>query len=217
MKNISCNIDYIVFDLDDTLINTKNRHYQIYSDFLYLHSITPLQFQDYLNMRADGISNRGIIALHARNLVSPFEDFWKTSIENSNYLALDTCTVESLLLAELKKITATSFILLSLRSNKQTAKNQFKSFPFSALFDMVVFLKHATNTNPKANWLKKFNNSKNIRFFIGDTNSDAEASLQNNILFLGVETGWKRPFAEFIFTDINSLLNNLCYEYKAKT
>lgn len=217
MKNISCHSEYVIFDLDDTLISTKKRHFTIYTDFLLLFSFTPLNFQDYLKKRNEGLNNREIISLHSIDLTTSFEDFWTKRIEDWDYLKLDECIVDTTLLAEFKSLTETFFILLSLRSNEQTANQQFRSLPFANLFDEAVFLKHSSRDNPKKRWIQKFKKCDKIILFIGDSETDAEAAINNKISFAGVSTGWKNLNSEPIFENINDALRKITNEYQAKT
>src|SRR4051812_29766720 len=109
----------LVFDLDDTLIDTRRRHFQVVHDFLTLKEITPFSFDEYLEKRKRGtLSNIDLIRLcyPGKTLDKHFKDFWKENIESSYYLNFDTTIVDFDLLKQVS--TANDIYILSLRSNK---------------------------------------------------------------------------------------------------
>lgn len=214
IPNSSCLPDLIIFDLDDTLIDTRQRHYQVYQDFLAKHSTAPLSFPAYVSKRAGGLKNKDIIALHDAGLVTGFEEFWRGAIESPEYLSFDREIVEAELLGELKGRTSARFVILSLRSNEQTARRQFGSLPFAFLFDEAIFTGHRPGENPKTEAINNLKTNFDILFFAGDSDPDAEAAASCGIPFFGVATGWKKPEAEPVFPNINALLKNQIREFQ---
>jgi phosphoglycolate phosphatase-like HAD superfamily hydrolase len=203
-----------LFDLDDTLINTRQRHYSVYQDFLKCKGVPPLTFEKYAQLRKNGHNNKAVIATHSKDLLAPFEEFWKTSIESQQYLALDTLLVDISLLKKLKEVSQASFILLSLRSNPKTAEDQFDGLPFASFFEERLFLQHSKNYNPKIYAIRILMEQNEIEFFIGDTASDQEASEYNHITFFGTRTGWIPPSTSLIFDNINFFLKEKINEYR---
>lgn len=202
MKNL------IVFDLDDTLICTKRRHYEVYSRFLDKSHIEKMGFHDYLMLRKRGQTNSEIIRNIEPGLESSFVTFWKDFIESPEFLQMDTEIVNSSLLQQLKNVREADFQILSLRTNANTAFDQFKRFSFAHLFENVSFLVHESGGNPKVKALSQMKSMYNLLFFVGDTAADREAATLNSIPFFGVLTGLKDLHADHVSQDINELIKD---------
>ncbi|MEO8568804.1 MAG: HAD hydrolase-like protein, partial [Ginsengibacter sp.] len=115
----------VIFDLDDTLIDTQKRHFNIVKDFLKEVGKS-LDFEEYLNIRKkNNWPNSGIIKKVCPLKVDDFSSFWRLNIENMKYLKHDIEIVDTALLNELKTKRPCDFILLSLRSNPASAEEQF--------------------------------------------------------------------------------------------
>lgn len=210
MKNLSCDKKVFLFDLDDTLINTKLRHYTIISDFLIKHEIEPYDFEHYISLRNKGMSNKSVVCAKNKLLGNAFDVFWKNAIEDGKYLELDECIVNIELLEKAKKKFSANFIVLSLRSNYKSARLQFESLPFAKLFNQVIFLPHDCVVNPKKKWIKGFIENHSVLFFVGDSWSDYEAAIFNGVKFYWVSTGWHSKYGGSIaFDNINTFLQNL--------
>jgi phosphoglycolate phosphatase-like HAD superfamily hydrolase len=204
--------DAILFDLDDTLIDTKKRHYTVVSDFINNYGKS-LVFEDYLKIRKEKNWTNGQVIKNLFSLnESDFYLFWKSNIENPAYLQYDVEIVNSDLLSEFKAKYLIKFILISLRSNSKSAIEQFRKFQFSSLFDESYFLRHA-DLNPKiekVNYCKQFYRHLT---FISDSQDDCRAAQVNGIEFIGVQSGINQLKCEKQFIDINSYLLNQRNEY----
>ncbi len=196
----------IIFDLDDTLIDTRKRHFYIVADFLKIHGRL-LNFEEYVDQRKrNKWSNKELI----KNVYSlndnDFSVFWQLNIENPEYLKYDFEIVNTTLLNELKEKGSYDFILLSLRSNLKSAEDQFKKLGFSFLFDKYYFLKHAA-LNPKIEKLRSFKESYPNLTFVSDSGEDCDASAEAGVEFVGVHTGvYNNITCKNHFDDINSFL-----------
>jgi phosphoglycolate phosphatase-like HAD superfamily hydrolase len=203
------NTKAIVFDLDDTLIDTKERHFNVVKDFISAYGKT-LNFEEYLNMRKfNNWSNSEIIKQIYNLNENDFSSFWKINIERREYLNYDVEIVNNDLLMKLKSKGDYDFILLSLRSDFDTAEEQFKNFSFCFLFDKYFFLKH-NDINPKIEKLKYYKNLYKHIIFISDSQADYNAATNAGIEFIGVQSGIYHLFCNENFDNINSfLLNNI--------
>src|SRR6188768_3299153 len=96
------NTNVIVFDLDDTLIDTKKRHYNIVKDFLFSYGKS-LNFEHYLEIRkSTKLSNKQIIQQYYSLDENEFSAFWKLNIENPDYFKYDVELVDCILLKKFK-------------------------------------------------------------------------------------------------------------------
>ena len=195
----------IIFDLDDTLIDTRKRHFNIVVDFLNTHGKL-LNFEEYLDVRkSNHQTNKEFIKNVCALNENEFSLFWQLNIENPEYLKYDFEIVDSKLLKELKVNGSYDFILLSLRSNFQSAEDQFEKFSFSFLFDKHYFFKHAS-LNPKIEKLKSFKESYPNLTFVSDNREDCNAAAEAGVEFVGVQTGMYDMICKNRFDDINSFL-----------
>lgn len=199
----------IVFDLDDTLINTSKRHYNLVSDYLSKRGILALSYEQYIFVRKHNkLSNAQLLKRYYPGTEQGFEGFWIENIESSEYLHYDTELVNRFLLRKLKDKTSCSFILLSLRSNVETAEKQFSSLTFSADFSLRYFLAHAL-TNPKAVILEELKNQFDELMFIGDSHNDWISAETAGVEFRGVNTGFYTLDSPNNYSDVNQLLETL--------
>jgi len=205
----------LIFDLDDTLIDTRRRHYHIVTDFLKLNGITnSLSFNEYVNIRRENSFTNLQLLMHfysAERIEDRFKLFWKENIENPKYLSLDELIVD---LDLLKNISIENDLyILSLRSNHFNALNQVKSFPFYKLFKKILFLDYQNERNPKTNELLILRQLYHQIRFIGDSESDKEAAINSSVNFVLVLTGIYKITNTTFFFDVNNFLKtNLNHE-----
>ena len=200
----------ILFDLDDTLTDTRKRHHAVMADFLCANGKQPPDFNDYQEKRlAARQSNKEIINTLYPGLSGKFSEFWMNKIEEREYLALDAELADTRLLSGLKE-TGISMIILSLRANQPNAIEQFAGFSFSKLFDQTYFLPHGV-MNPKAAVISSLKERYSVTAMVGDANQDFEAAAQNDIPFIGVQSGWYPLKSPILFNNINSYLNQYLY------
>ncbi|CAN5496007.1 hypothetical protein BH11BAC3_BH11BAC3_01140 [soil metagenome] len=201
----------ILFDLDDTLIDTKARHFNIVSDFLRAHDKV-IDFVNYLEMRkANKMSNKQIIQQYHSLDEHEFATFWNLNIENPDYFNYDKELVNFDLLEKLKKSNTYDFILLSLRSNASAAIQQSVNFSFFSLIDEYQFLKHA-DINPKIEKMIFFKSQYDHIIFVSDSQEDCNAAAIAGVEFAGVESGMYPLACQTKFKDINSFLLKYTYD-----
>jgi phosphoglycolate phosphatase-like HAD superfamily hydrolase len=198
----------VLFDLDDTLIDTRKRHFEIVKDFVGRYS-KELNFDDYIMMRkTNNWSNSQVIQQKFGLNKDEFTLFWKRNIECRQYLEHDNEIVSYTLLENLKATGLYDFILLSLRSNPQSAEQQFQKFAFSKLFNEYAFLQHA-DVNPKILKLKYYKSLYRHLVFISDSQDDCHAATLSGVDFVGVQSGIYHLSCHTNFDDVNSFLKTL--------
>lgn len=80
----------IVFDLDGTLICSKKRLFELFSDLVESNDLT---FESYWNLKFLGYSNQDILKANfqfSASEIQLFTDNWMKNIESDNYLKMDT-------------------------------------------------------------------------------------------------------------------------------
>lgn len=199
----------LVFDLDDTLIDTKVRHYMIFKDYLQQAGLPVYGFERYLTIRKENHwSNCQMIESLYPDFREGFAAFWTKHVESNHYLRYDEELVNRQLLEEVKAQEDVKFILLSLRSNQSLASQQFSGLSFSYLFDQVFFAPHAAH-NPKVEVLKSIKKNYRSLTFLGDAESDASAAWQAGVEFCGVDTGLYELKVPDNYPNINHFLLNI--------
>jgi phosphoglycolate phosphatase-like HAD superfamily hydrolase len=200
----------ILFDLDDTLIDTKIRHYQVIRKFLEISNSNVLPcYNQYFDYRKCAVKNENIINFFSNADPDLFLKYWHENIESVDFLQFDKQIVDEVVLKNLKEKENYIFILISLRSNQMNAYNQFNKFTFSKLFDHVFFLKHKKIANPKTSVITELKKHYSILTFIGDSPTDFESSQESEVDFMGVETGWYLPGSHKTYSSINEVISKL--------
>ncbi len=179
----------IVLDLDDTLINTNFRQYEVIRSFFDLYNVKISSFQDYLDFR---ISNKASNVNYAEQYfckkidLKIYRDYFIENIEKDRFLDLDTLIVEIDLLKKLSE--EYNLVLLSLRSSYIQGIKQLEKLKLKPFFNDIYFVKHNI-INPKILILNNLKLQSNILSFVGDTVTDYEAARNCELPFIVVNTG----------------------------
>jgi phosphoglycolate phosphatase-like HAD superfamily hydrolase len=197
---------YIVLDLDDTLINTHERHYLVYKSSILMLGEMPLSSTYYFKLRKNGYSNLRVLNEFHKKNKNIFNKYWINNIESTNFLKYDKIIIDLELLKATKIDKEIKLVLLSLRSNKKNALRQINNLGLKGLFDKVFFLKHDSLINPKTDILINLKKEGSILFFAGDSISDMQAAADSSINFIGVSTGLKPISEHFTYENINEVL-----------
>ncbi|MDM1547551.1 MULTISPECIES: HAD family hydrolase [Empedobacter] len=179
----------IVLDFDDTLIDTKQRQYQVIKTFFNSYQIEISDFENYLKYRIlNKASNTDFASQYLNNEIQleDYKNYFKTRIESDDFLKYDQLIVEVELL---KKISLNyKLVLLSLRTHYNQGEKQLSQLGLKEYFSEIYFLKHH-EINPKTDILINLKQKFYPVTFIGDTISDYEAANKSEVDFYGVNTG----------------------------
>ena len=206
-----------VFDLDETLISTAKRQYSVMSDFFHSKNIEfPYNINEYSSLRKNNnLSNSDFFKIVCGNPdhFNAFRLFYSKFIESTKYLDIDSLIVDIELLAEFTSSLKIDLILISLRSNKSHSSVQLDRLNLKRFFLETIFLNHDAQENPKTHDLKRLQKIYNIVGFVGDSQSDFEASTETKIPFYKVNTGiYAYSINSEVYDNINEfLLNQLKY------
>lgn len=208
-----------IFDLDETLISTSLRQFNVIQSFVQLYFPNEkkrINYHNYLEIRkTQRISNGDFYLKYISNeFFEEFKIYFISEIEKIENLYYDSLILNIDLFKEFRKnYSKDIFVLLSLRSNEQNSLKQLEYLNLNWYFDEVYFLKHSTQ-NPKTLFLRDYIKSNQKYHFIGDSDTDYEAANSNGIIFDFVNTSIYSDKKKLIKNmDINQLLlSNLCYE-----
>jgi len=202
----------ILLDLDDTLIDTKLRQYTIIENFFKSIGKTIPNFDTYIAMRFNKqLSNRQFVDTFCNNenVLLEYNNYQEKFIESLHFLLLDSLIVNLNLMDELK-IMGFGFVILSLRKNIKNGMLQIKRLGLSRIVDEIIFVTHNDKINPKTEKIKNIIKRYNVEYFVGDSETDYESAIKNNIKFIFVETGCYSLIKELHpYPSINEFLNNL--------
>ncbi|MEY4573392.1 MAG: hypothetical protein RLZ10_2682 [Bacteroidota bacterium] len=200
----------ILLDLDETLITTLFRQYSVIKTFFDQFKFDIANFDEYITFRKTNICSNQIFVnqfINDQYILGEFRKFYLENIEEETFLEKDKLIVDLNLLKSISKYY--NLILVSLRSNKINSSNQLKQIELLNLFTEVHFSKHE-KINSKIDVVLILKKKHSILSFVGDSKTDYEAALVNEIEFIGVETGLFPLSGKFrSFETINHYLNTL--------
>ena len=204
----------IIFDLDDTLIETFFRQYSVIKSFADSKGIPfPISFAWYMQQRkSQKLSNFQLYSsiVADRSLDESFNSFYLKHIEHPDYLMLDKLLVDLGLLKKSREEDA--LILLSLRSNSVNSTAQLEKLNLFHLFDRIYFLNHNKIENPKILMIQQIKKEFAVNYFIGDSRTDWEAATESDVNFVHVKTGLESDgIASNSFDDVNTYLKKKTY------
>lgn len=177
----------IVFDLDGTLITCENK--QKYALFSILKRYG-LRSQDYINvwwkLKRNGYNTENAlleIGISSAQLIS---QEWTRIIEDFTWCSLDQPFEDSLSTLEfLKKSKRFRIILLTARKSKLQPFQAIQRFGFINLIDEIIVVNPIKAIAEKAFILRKYN----PLIYIGDTESDYNASIKAKTKFVALNRG----------------------------
>lgn len=208
----------LIVDLDDTLIDTQIRQYEVFCFVVKNHlALTPQHDKEtyYTIRREKGFSNISFLKTYYNineDSQTHFRDKWLELIEDKKFLSLDRPILKNAdALTGFSKKNSLSLILLSLRSFPERGLEQLRSLGMESWFDQVFFLQHHP-VNPKIETVRKLKEkSSNIVGLIGDSSIDKEAAELNGIPFYKVNTGIYNFVSKNEFDTINDLIENFSH------
>lgn len=160
----------IIFDLDGTLIDSKER---LYSLFQHLVPASDLTFEAYWNYKRNKIDHRKILEtryLFSEQDIISFQKKWMDMIELPRWLAFDKAFKGvTAYLMELKK--QHDLYLVTARQFETSVLMQLTDFGWIGIFTKVLV------TQQKTEKIDLINNAIDINssdWFVGDTGKDIE-------------------------------------------
>jgi phosphoglycolate phosphatase-like HAD superfamily hydrolase len=205
----------IIFDLDETLISTTKRQFQIFKDFFSMNSLNvEFDYSKYLNLRRNfRLTNSEVYSniVFNNELFNKFRIYYLNNIENLDYLSLDSLLIFDKNIIALKELMfKCDYKLVSLRSNMVNSLNQIEKIGLNHLFSEVLFLQHDLNANPKTKVIENLKEPYERIIFVGDALSDYEAACAANVEFIKVKSGlWDFEYNGIEFSDVNDFISTI--------
>jgi phosphoglycolate phosphatase-like HAD superfamily hydrolase len=180
----------IVLDLDGTLIDTAQRHYALYRRLSETFHVDVLDFDDYWNLRRDGVSNVHVLQRAGlSDAESRLTDaVWRREIESPPLLQLDRVLPGvAEWLGDWKHIV--HFALVTVRSHAEAAREQLSRLDLLRHFTGVIVVGHrADAVNIKAA-AARHHLRHSPAAWVGDTELDIEAARELGARSIGVTSG----------------------------
>lgn len=196
----------IAFDLDGTLLDSRQRHIKVMEDILKKHKID-LSAENLVIFKSDGFSNRDWLLSH-NVLQEEVEDIvqeWIENIEASYYQQFDVLYPRTIpLLKQLSKNN--DLYLITARNNRKLVYEKLRELGILTYFNDVCVVDPLDNPAlKKSNFIQTYK----IDAMIGDTEVDFNAALVAGIKFYATIDGfrserfWRKYDVELFSGEVN--------------
>ena len=197
----------IAFDLDGTLLDSRDRHKIVLDDVLKEFNIE-LDTDELLKYKAEGHNNVEWLLSKGmdKDIAAAIQTRWIELIEQPEYLAKDNLYDGIIGLLDEWSRTNELFLITG-RNNESNARQQIDRLGISQFFSNVEIVKSDSNTSTsKAAFLI----SNGINLIVGDSETDYNAACKANCSFYMLNYGfrsecfWKKKGVQS-FSDFNHL------------
>ena len=201
----------IFFDLDGTLIDSRNRLFSLFCD---LTKQKVLEFEDYWELKRSMYDHEFILKTYCNysdEQVASFNKSWLNKIESKKYLSMDV--LFSFTIEVLQELTSNKIKLhlVTARQSTENTRSELSELGINQYFSNI-FITNAQMTKSKI--IRNFDIpiTRND-LFVGDTGIDMQAGKELGLKTVAVLSGFRNRSIlqkynpEFIFDDIRSLLN----------
>jgi phosphoglycolate phosphatase len=169
----------VILDLDGPLLDGRHRHYACYRHILLAHGCTPLELDDYWDMKRRRCDRRvQLAASGAEALYDTFLRSWLELIETPAFLALDRLQAGALDKLLHWREQGVRLVLATQRHNREALLRQLADLGLDRLFQPVVICDHAEGGAGKARRVAEVlgQPTGDRRLWVGDTEVDVEAA-----------------------------------------
>jgi phosphoglycolate phosphatase-like HAD superfamily hydrolase len=208
----------IFFDLDDTLINTSERHYRVYCNIIKVLNLEePIDKNEFWKLKREGISTVNILNGIDNGILEKFSKLWIDKIEEKNYLFYDTLLQRTLSL--LSNLKDERLILLTMRNNRGNLIWEIKKLDLYDYFKSILScspLQFRDKTVPIINYI---NNNHSVTtensVIVGDSEIDIITGKKLNMTTISVSYGIRSkdillPFKpDYCLNDITEIIDTI--------
>ncbi|MDF2444976.1 MAG: family hydrolase [Moraxellaceae bacterium] len=170
----------IFLDLDGTLLEGRERHYQCYRNILEQAGFTPIGIDAYWDMKRAMTNRRELLALSgAEELYDRFLATWLATIESPEMLALDRVHDGAVSTLQQWKQQGLELVLITMRQDAKALDGQLERLGLQPLLDAVLVCSHIEGGAGKAEAIRRrFPDMALSRdsLWIGDTEADWTAA-----------------------------------------
>ncbi|MEO7561810.1 MAG: HAD hydrolase-like protein [Ferruginibacter sp.] len=197
-------VENIFFDLDGTLIDSKQRLYQLFTD---LSGQTTLNFEEYWGCKRAKQTNQAILKnmLHfSDERVTKFSSTWMRLIEDEKYLAMDTLFSDTISSLECLKTFAHLYVVTA-RQFEQKAIIQLTHLGIESYFKKILVTEQKQS---KTDLIRTVNTPALYSLIIGDTGEETNTGKELNMITVSVLTGFRNKEVlqtykpDYIFNDL---------------
>jgi len=182
----------IFLDLDETLIDTSERHYQVYCDIMNTLNLDgTINKDEFWKLKRNGIPSLEILKETDTKVLKKFSELWINNIEKRDYLLYDTPFNETYtLLSELSK---ERLILITMRNNRENLIWELKKLGLHDKFEFILSCSSLENKDKTVPLLEYIHNKKftleSNSIIVGDSEIDIITGKKFNIITLAVSYG----------------------------
>lgn len=170
----------IIFDLDGTLLDSRQRHIEVLKDCLDEIIKKSYPIQDFVVFKAKGYSTYNYLNMKLGLSDSTSHEIsarWAERIENINYLEFDKLYKDSMQALEFLYKNNQTLYLLTARKNKIALFEQIGWLKIKNYFEIIKCVSPYNAKNEKKSFLEGIS----AELMVGDTEVDIEASTQAQI------------------------------------
>ncbi|MBQ6215307.1 MAG: HAD family hydrolase [Oscillospiraceae bacterium] len=174
--------DYVFCDLDGTLLEDKQRHYECYKAIVNKYGGNCIPPDEYWNDKRDKVKRT--VLLEKSGFQGTYDDYlseWLALIETPEFLKYETLKPDTLSFLEWLGDNSEHIVLTTQRRNRENLLSQLEKLGISGYFEEV-----ASGDNKPDILDGKYNKDSLV---IGDTEADEETAERLGCTFIAVTSG----------------------------
>ena len=174
--------NYVFCDLDGTLLEDKQRHYECYKAIVKKYGGNCIPPDEYWNDKRNKVKRT--VLLEKTGFQGTYDDYlseWLALIETPEFLKYETLKPDTLSLLEWLGDNSEHIVLTTQRRNRENLLSQLEKLGISGFFEEVASGDHKTDILDG-----KYNKDSLV---IGDTEADEETAKRLGCTFIAVTSG----------------------------
>ena len=174
--------NYVFCDLDGTLLEDKQRHYECYKAIVKKYGGNCIPPDEYWNDKRNKVKRT--VLLEKTGFQGTYDDYlseWLALIETPEFLKYETLKPDTLSFLEWLRDNSEHIVLTTQRRNRKNLLSQLEKLGISGFFEEVASGDHKTDILDG-----KYNKDSLV---IGDTEADEETAKRLGCTFIAVTSG----------------------------
>lgn len=189
--------NYILCDLDGTLLDDSERHYRCYCDIVARYGGECVTKERYWELKRNKIKRT--VLLEETKFKGQYEQYandWVRDIESDVYLKLERPKEKMVECLKMLKAQTKQLYLVTMRQNRKTLLRQLDNLEMTDYFDKICCvspLKEKTKSEVVGNlYTNQEKNGETGILVIGDSEADEALARAKNAQFIGMTDGLRR-------------------------